>query len=83
MGTVVVVASLPVVVVSGAPDVEVCDVVVVELRLVVLVVVTAAARPPNAARANAMTPASTNNRRIAVLLALCLCIVAGMVGYLV
>ena len=48
-----------------------------------VVVVTAAAHPPDKARTTAKMPADTNNRRTAVRLALCLRIVAGMVGYLV
>jgi glutaredoxin-like protein NrdH len=49
---------------------------------VVVVVASAAAHAPDPARMTARAPADANNLRIAVHLAVCLCIVAGMVGYL-
>jgi glutaredoxin-like protein NrdH len=53
------------------------------LELGVVVVVTAAAHPAERARATTKALAATSSRRVAAPLAICLRIVAGMVGYLV
>jgi glutaredoxin len=61
---------------SAGVDVEVESVVVV-------MVAAAAAEPAQATRTSTKMPAANSSRRVTTLLALCLRIVAGMVGYLV